>query len=162
YYGGGALTNNGTVVSAGSIYGYDHALIQNAGLWQVLGDLVVSDGIGGVTNTFINVGTLLKSAGSGAAAFLWRFNTTGTINTDSGVLSVPQWTGNNTLHGTLNLSGSTTMNAPLTIAGDGVLNWSAGDLSSSLTIAPGGTLAVSNSVTIGYNYGNYFGAGKLT
>src|SRR5439155_609415 len=69
--------------------------------------------------------------------------------------------GVNTLNGLMNLAGGT-MNAPLTVASGAVLNWTAADLTGLLTVAAGGALTISNSVSVSYNYGNYNGGGSLT
>src|SRR5207244_406663 len=112
-------------------------------LWQTAGDNSLSTQSG--TNTLVNTGTFQKIAGSGSATLDWRFNTIGTVNTTSGSLTVNRWIGDNLLQGTLNLAGPI-LNAPLTVASNGVLNWLGGDLNSVLIVAAGGTLAIPNTV----------------
>ncbi len=148
---GGALTNYGTVAwSAGpgnSIYGYGGTVIHNAGLWQAMADGSLSSQSG--TNTFINVGSLQKIGGAGATTITWTFNTIGTVNTPTGQLSPSLWTGTNLLQGAANLS-LNHLNAPLMVASNAVLNWVGGDISgAALTVAAGGTMTISNSVSLG-------------
>src|SRR5665213_1381720 len=148
---GGFLTNNGTVIWAASINGYGASVIQNAGLWQFTTDGTISTQFG--TNTFINVGTLQKTGGTGTSTIAWNFSSTGTIDTTAGLLAL-NWKGFSTLHGNFTFSGIIAV--PLTISSGATMNWSGGDLSGgSLTVASGATLTVSNTVTFGYNAGNY-------
>ena len=152
-FGGTAtLTNNGTVLWSGNVQSYGGAVIHNAGLWQMLGDYSLNDS--GNPSVFLNTGTLQKTAGTGASFIYWRLNTTGTVDTaPSGSWNVSSWTNASLLHGTMNLSGGT-MNALITVAGNAVLNWTGGILEGSLTVAPGGTLAVTNNVVMSFNGGS--------
>src|ERR1019366_459139 len=120
---GGALTNYGTVVWAAAggnyLYGYGGAVIFNAGLWQATTDNNLYNASG--TNTFINVGTFQKTGGTGATTIGWKFNTTGTISTLSGALSISDWIGNNVLYGSPTLSGGATLFGTLTVPSGEVL-----------------------------------------
>ena len=159
--GGGALTNFGTVLWAGNVNqnGYGGAVIYNAGLWQFFDANNLSVGTG--TNTFINTGTLTKF-GASATSLSWFFNTTGLItNTPSSQLVLSSWTGNSIVQGNANLSLGT-MNTSLTVASGALLNWTGGDIIGTFIVAPGGTLAVSNSITFGRNGGFNNGGGALT
>jgi CARDB/Divergent InlB B-repeat domain/Bacterial Ig-like domain len=147
----GAITNFGTVVwstnASYPIYGYGGVVIYNAGLWQMTADGTIS--AQGGTNIFINVGTIQKTGGTGTTTIGWTFNTTGIINTPSGILAANNWTGSNLLQGTANLSFNH-LNANLVVASNSVLNWVGGDISgAALTIAAGGTLTISNTVSMG-------------
>jgi len=160
--GGGVLTNYGTVIWAGNVasYGYGGSVIHNAGLLQAVANnnLNVAQG----SNTFINTGTLQKIGGVNPTTIGWRFNTTGTVETPAGILSLSQWTGASLLHGTATLDLGT-MNASLTVASNAVLNWNTGDIGTgALAVAAGGTLAMSNSFTLGYNNSLANGGGTLT
>src|SRR5665213_1470200 len=150
---GGFLTNNGTVIwAANNGYGYGGgSTIYNAGFWQLPTDGTISSQFG--TNTFINVGTLQKTGGTGQSSFTWNFiNDDGTLNTPSGSFNFANWTGNGVINGNVTFSG--VING--IIASNTVVHWSGGDLSArSVTVAQGGTLTVSNTVTFGYNAGNY-------
>ncbi len=176
--GGGALTNLGSVVwAASSVNGFGNAVIQNAGLWQIVANNALNNIVG--TNLFINTGDI-EEAVSGTATLSWTFNSTGTINTPNGSLTMADWFGTNTIAGNVTFSLGT-MNAPLTVVSNSTmgwstgsafgsvsvspgstLNWSGGDLDGSLTISPGATLSLSNSITFGRNNGNNFGGGTIT
>ncbi len=158
-FGGGAITNLGTVIESGSTHGtFGNSAIYNAGLWELIANnsLVVFDG----TNIFINTGTLEKT-NSGAASISWPFTTTGTINSTIGTLTLSTWSGSNVLHGAAGISFSE-FTGSLTVASDGFFNWLSGDLLGTFVVAPGGTLAISNSITFGRNGGNNTGGGALT
>src|SRR5439155_1408649 len=84
---GAALTNYGTVLWTGpNIYGFGNSVIYNAGLWQDLADNSLSNQCG--TNTFLNVGTFQKAAGTGTTTISWAFNTTGMMEVRTGTLSL--------------------------------------------------------------------------
>ena len=161
--GGGSLTNLGTVIWAGSgttTYGYGGSVIYNAGLWQAVADNSLHVGSG--TNIFLNAGAFQKSGGSGTTTINWAFTTTGSVDTPTGSITVGNWAGNSTLHGTANINPGT-LSASLTVASNGVMNWLSGDLSGgALTIAAAGKLTITNSVTFGYNNGFQNGGGTLT
>src|ERR1019366_4352912 len=54
----------------------------------------------------------------------------------------------------INISGAT-INGSLIVSSNAVFNWSGGDLEGALTVAPGGTLTISNAVIFAQN--NYYG-----
>src|SRR5205814_465714 len=43
----------------------------------------------------------------------------------------------------------------LTVASNGVMTWTSGDLNGPLTVAAGGTLSISNASSLTMGYGNY-------
>lgn len=147
-----ALTNNGTVRWSADLYGYGRAHIINNGLWDNTGNQTLFVHTG--TNLFINTGTFRKSGGIGVANLNWFFGTTGLMEVTNGSLSIAKWTNNSVLNGVLNLSGGF-ITAPLLVASNANLNWSGGDLGSLMTVAPGGLLAISNNVTLGFNNWNF-------
>ena len=169
------LTNYGTVIWAGDGTGYGNnqsvpnsggTIIYNAGLWEAVGDntLAVSENS---SNLFINAGTLEKIGGTGTSTISWSFDSEGgTNNTQSGSFSIGNWIGSGMVHGNATLLGGTisgtfaadavmnfsaTINGPLTISSNAVLNWHGGDLEKPLTILPGGTLSISNTVQFAFN-----------
>ena len=152
------LTNYGTVLWAATITGYANpsgrgggAIIDNAGLWESVADNTMNFNYGG-TNLFLNTGTLEKIGGTGTSTINWGFNSTAVIQTFLGNFNL-NWTGANTLNGNLTFNG--TIAAPLIVASNAVLNLSGGDLEGALTVAQGGTMTISNSVTFSVNNPNY-------
>ncbi|HEY5297312.1 MAG TPA: putative Ig domain-containing protein [Verrucomicrobiae bacterium] len=169
YTNNAALTNYGTVIWAGNIASYANegglggsATIDNAGLWESVGDNSISVQASGATNTFINTGTLEKTSGTGASTIGWSFiNNSGTVNTLTGSFSMGNWIDSGLVHGNATFSSGTiagtlasdammnfsaTINAALTISSNAVANWNGGDLESSLTVLQGGTLSISNQM----------------
>src|SRR5665213_269139 len=169
YTNNAALTNYGTVICAGSIASYANegslggsATIDNAGLWESVGDNSISVQASGGTNTFINTGTLEKIGGTGTSTLNWSFiNNSGTVNTLTGSFSMGNWINSGLVHGNAAFSSGTiagtlapgatmnfsaTVNAALTVSSNAVANWNGGDLVSSLTVLQGGTLSISNTV----------------
>jgi len=177
YNGNAALTNYGTVIWAGSMTSYANAgslggsaTVDNAGLWEAVGDNSMTIATSGGTNTFINTGTLEKIGGNSASTINWGFTSSGIIQTTSGSFNL-NWSGPSTLNGNLTLSG--TITTPLIVASNAVLNLSSGDLVSSLTVLQGGTLSISNTMYFDEvspytnnaaltNYGIVIWAGNLT
>lgn len=150
------LTNMGTVVWAGTIYASGNSggnggggTIYNAGSWLATtgANIDTYNGVG--TNNFINVGLLEKTGGLSASIINWNFSSSGTINTLVGAFTL-KLNGPSTLHGNATLAAST-LNAPLVVASNAVLNLSSGDLESSLTVLGGGTVTFSNTVYFAFN-----------
>jgi Putative Ig domain len=173
------LTNYGTVIWAGNATSFGNgqpapnsggATIYNAGDWQAVADNTIQSS-GTSTNLFINAGTLEKTGGSGTSTVNWSFdNPGGTVNTPAGSFSMGNWTGSGLVHGNAILSGGTIsgtlasnalmnfsamINGSLTVSSNAVANWNGGDLEGALTVAPGGTLGISNSVTFSINNNNF-------
>ena len=194
------LTNYGTVVWAGNAtsYGNNHqppnsggSIIYNAGLWQAAGDNTfnVSENS---SNLFVNVGTLEKTGGTGTSTINWSFDSEGgTLDTFTGSFNIGNWIGIGLVHGSATLLGGTisgtlasdaqfnfsaTINGSFTILSNAVANWNGGDLEGAVTVAQGGTLSLSNSVSFTINnanlgqtntvaltnYGTVFWAGNVT
>jgi hypothetical protein len=174
---GGFLTNYGTVMQGGDILGYGGGVIYNAGLWQTAAanEWEIDDATG--VDTFINAGTMQQIGSNDIAEIDWRFISAGGILGSVGsAFDFSDWTGHGlaggiatilgTFSGTvapgavLNFGGS--INRPVTISSNAVLNWFSGeydgenyeaDLSgSSLTVAQGGTL----TITAGANMSSGF------
>ena len=171
------LTNYGSVIWAGTIYGSGNAsshggggMIYNAGLWNAVADFSIGvyNGVG--TNYFFNIGTLEKTGGAGTSTINWMFsNDGGTINTPGGTFSMGNWIGSGVVHGTATLSGGTmtgtmasdcvvtassaTITGSMVISSNAIATWSGGDVEGSLTVAQGGTLIQSN--TLQFVYSNY-------
>ena len=149
---GGFLTSNGTVLwSSSSTYGYGASVIYNAGLWESVsdGNLTIQNG----TNYFINTGTLAKVGSTGTSTIGWSFSSLGVFNTASRFV-YPELGRAKRHPGDVKFSG--TISIPAVIASNAVVNWLGGDVSGgSLTVAQGGLLTISNTVTLGYNSGQY-------
>jgi hypothetical protein len=171
------LTNYGTVMWAGTIYGSGNAsshggggMIYNAGLWNAVADfsIAIYNSVG--TNYFFNIGTLEKTGGVGTSTINWMFsNDGGTINTPGGAFSMGNWIGSGVVHGTATFSGgtitgtlasdcavtasSTTVTGSMFISSNAIVTWNGGDVEGSLTVAQGGTLIQSN--TLHFVYNNY-------
>ncbi len=195
YNGNAALTNYGTVIWAGNITSYANegslggsATIDNAGLWEAVGDNSISLATIS-TNTFINTGTLEKTGGTSTSTIGWSFiNNGGTVNTSIGSFSMGNWIDSGLVYGNATFSGGTiagtlapdammnfsaTINAALTVSSNAVANWNGGDLESSLTVLQGGTLSISNTIYFDEsspyngnaaltNYGTVVWAGNIT
>ena len=171
------LTNYGTVIWAGTIYGSGNAsshggggMIYNAGLWNAVADFSIGiyNGVG--TNYFFNIGTLEKTGGVGTSTINWMFsNDGGTINTPGGAFSIGNWIGSGVVHGAATFSGGTmtgtmasdcvvtassaTVTGSMVISSNAIVTWNGGDVEGSLTVAQGGTLTQSN--TLHFVYNNY-------
>ena len=170
YIFSGTLTNNGTVNwSAGNLYGNANTLIDNAGLWQAQSDnqFVINSGSG---QTFINTGTFRKTGGTGTTIIAWNFNTTGTMDIQSGMMDINSWTGSSELNGTLTGTANLNSSATLVVASNAVWNWAgSGTLSGTLLINSGGTLNITNNTsyifsgvltnsgTVNWTAGNLYG-----
>ena len=170
------LTNYGTVIWAGAIASYANinntggsATIDNAGLWESVADNTMSLAGGNAIGLFLNTGTLEKIGGAGTSTINWGFNNNGgSVTTSSGAFSMGDWTGSGLVYGNAAFSGGTltgtlvpgavinasgaTIVSSLIISSNAVLNWSGGNLEGSLTVAPGGTLSISNTVYFDENY----------
>ena len=174
------LTNYGTVIWSGSIASYANpsgfgggALLYNAGLWEAVTDNNLTANYGG-TNLFINTGILTKIGGAGTSTINWDFNDlAGTITTPVGYFTFNgAWGGNSLVNGNATIAG----NLGGIIASNATVIWQGGDLENSLTVAQGGTLVLSNSITFSYfnaqysytntahltNYGTVIWAGSIT
>jgi hypothetical protein len=168
------LTNYGTVVWAGTIYGSGNSsshggggFIYNAGLWNAVADMTLDSYNGVGTNYFINTGTLEKTGGTGTSSINWAFsNNGGTVNTPSGAFSMGNWIGNGVLHGTATfvlgtitgtlasdcvVNSSATVTGSMIVSSNALANWNGGDLEGALTVAQGGTLTQSNNLHFAYN-----------
>ena len=75
----------------------------------------------------------------------------------SSLLSCSSWTGVSTFNGTARMTFNP-LNASLTVASNAVLDWTSGDVSGALTVAAGGTLTISNGVSLS----NFAPGGVLT
>jgi hypothetical protein len=159
YTNTGCLTNYGTVIWGGTIdaaaNGTTHGgggIIYNAGVWDAVADMTMGVYSGSGTNYFINAGTLEKTTATGTSTIGWNFSSSGVIETYSGTFNL-NWGGPSVLNGNLTLNG--TIAVPLTVASNAVLNLAGGDLESFLTVLPGGTLTISNTVIFAQNNHNY-------
>src|ERR1035437_1909160 len=131
------------------------SVISNVGTSNVAVDLgTVANG--GGPRTIYNVGLFRKSAGSGVSGIAEVFNNAGTVEADSGTLSL-QGGGSNsganaaTGTATLSLSGGThTLGASSWITGNGTVGCSGGTVNFSGTCALTGTNLV-NGGTVNFN-----------
>jgi len=148
------LTNFGTVICGGTLYGNGNSagagggMILNAGLWQAQAPSALLSQVS-PSNTFINTGTLEQLNGSANATINWYFRSTGTITTTGGTFTL-NWLGPSTVQGFVNLA-SSTISAPLTLASNAVLNLGGGDLEGSITVLQGATLSISNVLYFAQN-----------
>lgn len=164
-----AFTSHGQVLwTGGGISLANAASVTNAGLWVVQGDLSVSQS-GNVTGTFINEGTLRKSAGTGTSTFgtgatsAIAFVNRGTIDAQTGTL---RFNGANRFEGGTQFTGAgvvtvasassfagaigsqnlllATSSATLLTGEDAVLSgtvgWTGGALAGQWTVGAGATL----------------------
>ena len=89
----GPMTNSGSVLWTGGTFnvrnnnaGYLGSVV-NLGLWQMQGDLALSQAFGSGLEVFVNSGTFRKSSGSGAGAFSAVLqNALGIVEVQSGTL----------------------------------------------------------------------------
>ena len=151
---GGLLTNNGTVIESDNgqyLVGYGASDIYNNGLWQQAGNgLIPSYG----TNVFVNSGTVQQIGSRTTTTIGWRFRTSGLLENKPGGSFSLNWDGPSVINGTANCTGN--IAAPLTVVSNAVFNWTSGDLSGgTLTVEEGGTLTITNRITLGFNGGNY-------
>jgi hypothetical protein len=93
----GTFTNNGSVIWAGgqircggTYFGSPGTLIINNGLWDVLGDLRLTNYYTWNGTVFSNLGTLRKSAGTGSTTIASgvTFNNSGQMDAQSGNISL--------------------------------------------------------------------------
>jgi fibronectin-binding autotransporter adhesin len=104
------LVNQGTVIwSAGglSVGSTSGTVVSNAGTWIITGDNAMSHG-GGNPASFLNYGTVHKTAGTGASSFgglSFSNQTSGIVEVDTGTIQMP--TGYTNAAGTLLLNGGT-------------------------------------------------------
>jgi hypothetical protein len=149
-YGGGAITNNGTVIWGSAIYTYGGVVIHNAGLWQTFGDYSLLTQAG--TNSFINTGTFQKTAGAGSTTVTWPFTNAGLVKVQTGTLSLTdaavQTAGSTLLNG-----GNLTVSQPFQLQGGTLagINTVTGSVTNSGgVVSPGlspGHLSISGSYT---------------
>ena len=183
---GRALANQGTlnVTSASLISGTNNAVINNqlGGVFDLQANASFS---GGATNVFNNDGLLKKSAGTGTSTIDWKFNNNGTVQVQTGTLSLSESGthtgifdiaagaklsfsgGTHTLPtvtgaGVLELAGAT-----FAITGDNSFNglsWTAGGLSGAgvTTIPTNATLALSGSGTKTLDGRTFTNAGTIS
>lgn len=149
----GAWTNQGTVVLGSAngvttLYGYGTALIENQGVWLTPSDqnseLINADGVPG--KVFQNPG-VIRQTGRGTLALAWPFTTRGTLDQARGLLDVSAWRGTNVLHGAaVFLGGIGEAEAAVEIADGALVSSRNGPLAGAVTVAPGGTLFLTNAV----------------
>jgi hypothetical protein len=120
----GTLNNAGTIThapgSGSNEIAFEGAVLNNSGTYDIQGDGVEMSAFAGSGNVFNNTGTFQKSAGTGTTVGAVLFNNAGTVNAESGTLSlaavaqvsVPSLTGG-TWHvftnSTLNLNGGVSL-----------------------------------------------------
>ena len=162
---GGRLVNAGLLAFSGPVfYAYGGASISNlaTGTFDITGDVGVIFAASGC-GTVYNAGLFRKSGGTGVSSIVMTFNNTGTLEADSGVLSLPyagNYSGAVSANGTGILdfpSGTHNLNANCQLAGNGLIRFSGatvnvnapvpGDASVTVqlngsTLAGGGTLAL--------------------
>lgn len=100
---GSFLTNYGTVLYECNTVGYNPqsipSLIYNDGLWNAVDHSIL---FGGLTNMFINAGTLqeIKNQGAQPPQILMDFvNPGGTLAPSNAIFMISNWTGNGVVHG---------------------------------------------------------------
>ncbi len=146
------LVNQGTVNHLGGLlhHGATPATtITNAGVWDIQGDLSLSQGVGGPQSLFVNTGTLRKSGGSGLAQLnsIALTNTTpASIQCSTGTLRLPNNYTNTA--GTLRLAGGR-------LESSGTLGFNGGTLEGTGSFGGGTFLSGTISPGIG-------GPGKIT
>ncbi len=165
--GTGTLNANGGLTLSGSQITLSQKTVNNAGTatWTsgqistgngaIFNNLAAAtfnnafDGIfaydqGGILSVFNNAGTFAKTAGSGATTFSSTFNNTGTVNVQSGTLSL---SGGGTQSGAFNLSPGTALNFS---GGTHILNTGAvvSGPAANLTLG-GGSITFNDSVNVG-------------
>jgi hypothetical protein len=82
--GTGTLTNYGTVIMSNMVTVDYNATIYNGGLWQIAGDYGFSQQVSGYNRSFINAGTLQKTAGTSGSSFSgWSVTNNGIMRSGS-------------------------------------------------------------------------------
>nr|MCU0223957.1 hypothetical protein [Acidobacteriota bacterium] len=155
------------------------SVINNTGTWDAQTDgAAIVNYYGGAT-TFNNSGTFKKSAGTGTTSISILFTSTGTVDVQSGTLSLGANGSSDVQSGTLSLGANGSSTAALTVSGaSATLLFAAGvfDLNAGTTVSgPGsvllnssGTLNVSTAVsipaatTLTFLAGTLGGTGTLT
>ena len=99
-YLNGSLTNQGTIVATDSLYLQGGNVLSNAGRYQMQGDVGIGDG--GYSGSFVNTGTLVKTAGTGTSDLSpVSVQNMGVIDVQTGSIRLPNgWTNAGTLKGT--------------------------------------------------------------
>jgi len=179
--GGVMLTNYGIVNwSSGSISSDYSPVIDNYGLWNAQTDDTFLGREANGNAIFNNYGTFRKSAGSGTSTIDDNtiFNTSGTLDIETGTVSIFKGLGNGTinvagasvsLNSSFVFSGGTLFTGGGTVTGyligsnavfSGTVNCSGDTLSGGLTVASNSVL---NLGSLNVSFNNYYaGAGILT
>ena len=168
------VTNLGTVVwlGGGALYAYDSAQIYNLNQWQLAGDGNALDFCcSGIQGTFHNVGTVTKTGGTEDTSLNdITFVNSGTLNVPAGTVSLSyntQWPDGGQISGagrvrltgagySATFAGSTILNCTMEWAGPNIqgnvrltgpeaLEWTAGCIYGSVTIASGSALELSGA-----------------
>jgi hypothetical protein len=138
--GTGTLTNNGTInVGPNGVQLFPNTTLNNVGTLDFTADAYIS----GTTGTLTNTGTVEKTAGTGTSVISCPFNSSGgTIDAESGTLSVGQSVGG-------------TINGSALEAGVGGSTTAVLDLSSSgqTPVAYTGSITGSGSGTVALKFG---------
>ena len=168
YLTGGTLINTGTMTLGGGTYMYNGSgsVISNLGTFNVVVDVgTVANGSG--PRTIYNAGLFRKTAGSGVSGIAEVFNNTGTVEADSGTLSLQGGGSNSGTNaaigtGTLTFSGGThTLGASSWITGTGTVGCSGGTVNFSGTGALAGTNLV-NGGTMNFSNTTPAAVGAVT
>ena len=187
-YGGGTLTNNGTVnlttsgsryvsggttiinnglftmPAAGYFYLYDTSIFNNTsnGTFDIQSDAILS--YSGTLHNFTNAGLLKKSTTSGSAQIQCILTNTGNISVESGTLSLTALpkTFNSGIYNVTN-GGELTLNALTNINGTltGTLN-GALNWSSDLSVSGSATFNFTGANAVNWNNSSLLGGGNLT
>jgi uncharacterized repeat protein (TIGR01451 family) len=159
---GRVLNNNGMATwTGGQINSGGGAVFNNPATrtFDIQTDQGFFHNLGGAVPQFNNAGTVTKSAGAGTTTFTLAFTNSGTVNANSGTLSLNSsatHTGVFNVAGTLAFpSGTHDLNAPASVSGAGAVNFSGGTVTfntgTSLTsVTPtlsGGTLNINATAT---------------
>ena len=159
YLTGGTLINVGVLTLGGGtpMYTGSGSVISNLGTFNVVMDVgTVASGSG--PRTIDNAGLFSKTGGAGTSGFVESFNNTGTVEADSGTLSLQGGGSNsgiNTATGTATLTfggGTHTLDVSSRITGDGTVGCSGGAVNFSGTCAMTGTNLV-NGGTMNFSNG---------
>ncbi len=177
----GVITNAGTITwSEGSITAGNGARIDNSGVFEATGDsyFYYSNSGAGVAFNNYPAGTFRKKTGTGVTFFHgdyggWQFNNSGTIDVQSGILSLDQGSKNLNNGGTVSgaaklrsTGGTLTLNGTTTIAsgsrielqsgtltgtgifgGSGTFEWTGGGIASGdITVNSGANLLLSPGI----------------
>jgi len=163
------LTNAGSVIwtGTGNFYLQTGATFANAGTFDMRNDAIVAYN-GGAAPTFVNTGTIVKSAGAGTSRFDIALNNNGTLNVTSGIVQINAGGTSagvfNATTGSLLFSNAiTTFAAGATVTGTGLIRLNGGTLSIPANVAfqnftlEGGTLDVDGTLTVNGTF-NWTGA----